>query len=196
MPNRWEDTEELLVGCADDDLRDDGVVQPALVAFAGASLRFVAWVRPFDKGEYAQPLTELFALAAPLDCDRLMLSLSARAWSLDDPIPPVTADADLRQRVLLLYVVDGADGPPTLTSIMHEFEVVDDAPVWRERRVLDGGEGWIPAAMEAMVSGRDELRAPLQEVARQAARVVRLGHDLHLAEDVALLLFPRAAGRR
>ena len=198
MGNRWEDAEDLLVACADDDLREDGMVHPALVAFAGASLRFVAWLRAFPKGRYAQPLTELFALAAPLDCDRLMLSMSARAWSLDDPIPPVSPEADLRQQVLLLYVVDGAAPPVFRSAIMHPFDLGADGPVWGERRVLGAGEGWIPDAMAAIVAFRDRMRAPVEDIARQAARVVRLGHDLHLAPDLTMLLLPHvtADGRR
>jgi hypothetical protein len=190
MANRWEDAEDLLVACAEDDLREEGTVQPALVAFAGASLRFVAWVRPFEKGRYAQPLTELFALAAPLDCDRLMLSMSGRAWSLDDPIPPVSREADLRQPVLLLYVVDGADPPTRRSGVMRPFDLGPDGPVWAERRVLGPGEGWIPQAMAAVVACRDRLRAPVEEIARQATRVARLGHDLHLPPDLTLLLLP------
>jgi hypothetical protein len=188
MANRWEDAEELLVTCAEDDLRQDGTVQPALVAFAGATLRFVAWVRPFPKGKYAKPLTELFALAAPLDCDRLMLSMSARAWSLDDPIPPVTEDADLRQRLLLLYVVDGSGDDVESRAVAYPFELGSDGPVWAARRTLGKGEGWIPGAMEVMVRSRDEMRAPLPEIAKQAARVARLGHDLHLPPDLMMLL--------
>jgi hypothetical protein len=194
MSNRWEDAEDLLVACAGDDLRATGDVHPALVAFAGRRLRFVAWVRPFPKGAYGQPLTELFALAAPLDCDRLMLSFGARAWSLEDPIPPVTTGADLRQRVLLLYVVDAADGgAPRLESIMHPFDLDADGPRWGARRVLEGGEGWVPEAMRAIVAGRAALRASTREIAKQAARVVRLGHDLHLAPDLADQLQPHAA---
>jgi hypothetical protein len=188
MPNRWEDAEELLVAAAADDLREEGEVQPALVAFAGASLRFIAWVRPFEKGAYHQPLTELFALAAPLDCDRLMLSVAGRVWSLDDPIPPVSADADLRQRVLLVHVVDAADGPSRAFSVLHPFDLGAAGPQWGERRVLTSGEGWIPGALEAIVNGREQLRAPVRDIARQAARVVRLGHDLYFPPDVMALL--------
>lgn len=195
MTNRWEDAEELLVAAADDDLCRGDTVQPAFVAFAGASLRFIAWLRPFAEGQHAEPLIELFALAGPLDCDRLMCSFAGRAWSLEDPIPPVTAGADLRQRVLVISAVDAADGDPRSWGAVHAFDLGTDGPTWGERRVLQGGEGWIPRAMEALVRRRDDMRAPLEEVARQARRVAALGHDLHLPPDMVALLAAHAPER-
>ena len=185
MNNRWDDVEDLLVACAQDDLEDTGEVQPALVAFAGDALRFIAWLRPFAKGAYAEPLIELFALAAPLDADRLAVSVAGRAWSLEDPIPPVSADADLRQRILLLHRCDGASGTLRARSTLHAFDLTADGVAWGERHELGSGEGWIPRALEVAIRTRDRLRAPDAEIGRQARRVVELGHALHVAPDVA-----------
>jgi hypothetical protein len=195
VANRWEDIDDLFVQCATDDLEAAGEIRPGMAAFAGDRLRFLAWLRPFAKGAYHKPLIELFALAGPLDADRLALSIAARVWSLDDPIPPVTREVDLRQRVLMLHVVDGAQGRPRSHTVMRSFELGPDGPEWGARNVLTGGEGWIIQAMEIVVRDRHKLRAPLAEIAKQATRVVSLGHSLYLTEDVALLLAPHVGTR-
>lgn len=184
MANRWEDVDELFVRSATDDLVQRGEIQPALAAFAGDRLRFLAWIRPFEKGAYHKPLIELYALAGPLDADRIAVSMPARAWSLKDPIPPVSADADLRQRVLVVHLVDGSHGRPRCSSILHPFEEGDEGPSWQEPQRLPGGEGWIFAATELAVTKRTSLRTSDREIRKQAIRVSRLGHDLYLATDL------------
>jgi hypothetical protein len=47
--------------------------------------------------------------------------------------------------------------------------------------------------METVVAVRERLRAPVAEIVKQAARVVQLGHDLHLAPDTAVLLHAGAS---
>lgn len=185
MGNRWDEVEELMVKCAEADLEQSGEVAPALVAFSGQQLQFIAWLRSFEKGAYHDPVIELLALAMPLDVDRLALSLAGRAWSFDDPIPPVSEDADLRQRVLVLHFVDGAQGTPRPHSIVRAFDLGDGTVRWGEPRRLDGGQGWIFEALEVAVHRRARLRAPLSEIRTQAARVVELGHDLHLSPELA-----------
>jgi hypothetical protein len=85
--------------------------------------------------------------------------------------------------------VDGAAAPTRRWSVLRAFELGADGPVWGERHELDCGAGWIPEAMTAVVEGRNMLRAQSAEVAKQAERVVRLGHELCLAPDLALMLF-------
>lgn len=185
--NRWEEAEELLVTVATEGLRAHREVQPALVAFAGAALRFVAWLRPFESGAYHAPMTELLALAAPLDCDRLMASFGGRAWSTEAP-PPVDEAADHRQRMIVIHAVDGSRGAPTATSALHPFEVHDGGVALGPR--WDPGEpaGWVPEALAATVRARDRLRASWTDIARQAARVAGLGHQLYLPPDVLMLI--------
>lgn len=185
MGNRWDEVEELFVSCAEADLEQWGELAPALVAFSGEQLLFIAWLRPFEKGAYHDPVIELLALAMPLDADRLALALAGRAWSFEDPIAPVSEDADLRQRVLVLHFVDGADGAAKPYSVVRAFDLEDGKVRWGEPRRLDGGQGWVFQALEVAVHRRARLRAPLSEVRAQAARVVELGHDLHLSPELA-----------
>ena len=186
MDGRWEDAEQLLVQCAAGDLAAGGDIAPALVAFAGEHPRFLAWLRPFPAGGYRDPLIELLALAMPLDADRLMLSIAGRAWSMADPIPPVTSDADLRQRALVIHSVDGAQGRPRTGSVLHPFDVPEGGDVrWGEARRLGAAEGWIVTALELAVRQRRRLPNALEDIRAQAERVVRLGHQLYLDPAVA-----------
>ncbi len=186
MAERWEDVDQLFVRTATSDLEYEGQVRPCLVAFAGAALRFIAFVRPFAKGQYADPLIELLALAGPLDADRLALSISGRAWSMEDPIPPVTAGADLRQRALVCEFVDGAYGRPRSRSVLHPFEYGGEQVAWGERIELPGGaQGWVAEVLRVAVRDRRKLAAPIDEIRKQAERCVRLGHDLYLSPPVA-----------
>lgn len=184
MGCRWEEAEPLLVTAAADDLRVDGTVTPALAAFAGADLAFLAWLRPFPPGAYHDPLIELLALAGPLDCDRLLLSIGARIWPFDDP-PPVDADGDHRQPAIVLQGVDGTARPPRSVSVLYRYTRTDDGPVLGLREEGGAGTGWIPQALESMVAHREQLQLPWPQVAEQAARVERLGHVLCLAPHVA-----------
>lgn len=185
MADRWDDVDELVVATATDDLEATGEVVPCFVAFAGDHLRFIAFLRPFAKGAYADPIVELSALAMPLDADRLALSVGARVWSLDDPVPPVTADADLRQRVLQVEYVDGTAGRPRHHSVLHAFDLADSHLTWHDPVRLDDGEGWIPEALTLAVQHRRRLATTDAEIARQAQRCVALGHDLYLAPAVS-----------
>lgn len=185
MANRWEDAEQLLITAAADDLRETGEVEPALVAFAGATLRFVAWLRPFPAGAERDPLVELLALAAPLDCDRLMLSMGGRVWPLDES-PPVDDD---RRRAVVIQAVDAANGPPHAWSAL--YPVADDAqggPVLGSRWDPGPAEGWIGEALVTAVTERHQLRASWARIAAQAARVEALGHTLCVPPDVLTLM--------
>lgn len=184
MGKRWEDMEQVFVQVAADDLETCGEVTPALAAFTGERLRFCAWLRPFAKGAYRDPLIELLALAVPLHADRLVFSIAGRVWSLDDPVPPVSADGDLRQRVLTLHVVDGAGDAVTSSSVLYPFDLAGRRVRWQEPRRLGAGEGWIPGALAAVVRERHRLRPGAADIGEQARRVVDLGHQLFLAEDI------------
>lgn len=184
--NRWERAEELLVTCAEGDLQDTGEVGPALVAFRGEQLLFVAWLRPFEKGHYHEPMIELLALAMPLDADRLAVSFAGRAWSLEDPIVPVTPEADLRQRVHMVHLCDGWRGKPRTVSVMRPFEVDGGSVRWGEPQRSEGGvEGWVPECLAVAIETRGTLREPLPDIVAQAARVSMLGHDLYVSPELS-----------
>lgn len=188
MTHRWEDAEQLLTAAASDDLCEVGEIEPALVAFAGATLRFVAWLRPFAKGAARDPLIELLALAAPLDCDRLMLSMGGRVWPLDEPAP-LDADGDRRHRVLAIQAVDAASSPLRTWSVLYPVtEAADGPPALGAPCEPGPAEGWISEALLTTVTQRHQLHASWAEIAAQAARVATLGHMLSVPPDVMTLL--------
>lgn len=184
---QWDDVEAYLVAEADLDLTESADVRPCLVAFAGDEPLLVAFLRSFAKGEYADPLIELLALAAPLGADRLALSIAARAWSLDDPVVPVVPGlGDLRQRVLTIHAVDGAGGNTAVTSALHPFTHEGGRTIWEAPLRHPGGEGWLVSALELAVERREALVASASDIRRQARRCVDLGHALALTDQGAL----------
>lgn len=193
MLNPWEDAEQLLVEDAVRALRAHGEVEPALVAFAGANLRFIAWLRPFEPGAYYEPMVELLSLAAPLDCDRLMVSFGARVWS-PETAPPVDEDGDHRQRAIVLHAVDGANGPPRVRSALRPFRFDPAGEVTLDARWDPGPPTGGPAELLlAAVRGRARMRVPWPEIVAQAGRVDELGHQLFVPPDVMTLLLDAAA---
>lgn len=193
MPQRWEDSETVLFELAEIDLQAGEDVVPTLIAFSGDEGLFIAGVRPFPKGEYAEPLIELLTLAAALDADRLALSLAGRAWSLEDPVPPVSADGDLRQRVLMLHVVDAAADACGCVTVLHPFELTAGGPSWSEPARLDEGAGWVIEALTWCAQARLPFPGDDRELYCQAARLVGLGHELHLSPRLAARLTPAGA---
>jgi hypothetical protein len=182
---QWDEMERFMVTEAERDLDAGGEIRPCFTAFAGEEPLVLAFLRPFPKGGYHDPLLELLALAAPLDADRLKLSISGRAWSMDDPIPPVDPDfGDLRQRVLEIESVDGTIGRPRSSSTLFPFDLVDGTVQWGETMRLGTGQGWIPGALKVAVRKRRKLRAPLDEIREQAERCVILGHLVALGPTV------------
>ena len=192
---RWQDAEKLLVEEAGHDLLACGEVHPALFVFRGEEPLFACWLRPFAKGAYADPLIEVLALALPLEADRLALSMAGRAWSFQDPIPPVSADADLRQRVLVVWLVDAVGDSPRTDGVVYPFDLDGDALAWHEPQRVGPGEGWVPQALSLAVEHRAQLRTGVGAIRRQAVRLRRLGHEVWLAPEVAqrLRLRHRAA---
>ncbi|MGH8900878.1 MAG: hypothetical protein ACRDYA_04155 [Egibacteraceae bacterium] len=183
---QWDEMEQFMIAAAERDLEAGDEIRPCLTAFAGEAPLVLAFLRPFPKGGYHDPLIELIALAAPLGANRLKLSISGRAWSMDDPIPPVDLDfGDLRQRVLQIQSVDGTAGRPWSASTLLPFDVVDGTVRWSEAVRLGSGEGWIPSALEIAVRKRRRFHAPLDEIRRQAERCVTLGHLVALGPTVA-----------
>lgn len=181
----WADVATFLLDEATADLSSTGDIRPCMVAFAGEQPLFVAFLRSFARGEYADPLIELLALAAPLDADRLALSLGGRAWSFADPIPPVVEGlGDLRQRVLCVLTIDGSDAEPVTASRIRAFTLAEGQVLWADEVVTDAGEGWTVQALALAVQRRSLLQTDAREIRRQARRCVALGHLLAFAPDV------------
>jgi hypothetical protein len=181
----WADRVVFLMEEACRDLETGLQVRPCLVAMAGDERLFVAFLRPFMRGEPMDPLIELLALAAPLGADRLALSISGRAWSLKDPLPPVLPGVgDLRQRVLTILEADGTDGSVLPRTTVVPFDLVSGGVHWGTPHVEEGEAGPISSALVLAVHHRRDFQADDREIRKQAARCSRLGHLLAFAEPV------------
>lgn len=181
MAQRWEDVEQFTVETATDDLEQRGEIHPLLLAFAGDQQAFLAFLRPFPRGRYHAPMTELLSLAMALDCDRLAFGASGRLTSLDDPIPPVTDGADLRQRALVVEYADASAGRVRRHSLIHPFDHTGGVVLWGETVRLPAASGWIPQALSVSVEQRRSLSALATDadIRDQAQRCVMLGHELY-----------------
>jgi hypothetical protein len=184
MRHRWPDAAEaLLVEAAAADLKDTGEVQPALIAFTGQALRFVAWLRPFAEGQHHQPLVELLALAGPLGCDRLMVSLGGRVWPRDRPA--AARHGDRGHRALVVHAVEGTRQPPhAWTALRPVVAGAGDTPALAGSRDPGPAQGWVSQALLTAVRQRQWLAAPWPTIAEQAARVDALGHALYLPPEL------------
>lgn len=183
---QWSDTEQFLVDLADADLVARGQVDPCLVAYCGEQPLFSAWLRSFVKGEYHDPVIELLALAGAMAADRLALSMSGRAWSWEDPIPPVVHGVgDLRQRVLHILFVDGASGTTTEDSVIYPFSLDATTVRWQPRMQPGPSQGWLQQALRMCVDNRAQLQCSDGDIAQQAVRCLRLGHEIAWPSDVA-----------
>lgn len=175
----WTDVDAFLLDSADGDLRAGAAITPCLVAFRTEEPLLCAYLRSFDKGQYHDPMIELLALTGGLAADRLAVSFPGRAWSLDDPIPPVLDDGgDLRQHVLAMTFVDATVDPPTRSSSIVPYEPAGPATVWGSAVHSEAGDGWITQALTTAAQHRGELAARWSDIRAQAARCQRLGHVL------------------
>lgn len=190
MVAHWNDVERFTLTTATADLEARGEVHPLLVAFTGDDPCFFAFLRWFPKGEYHDAMIELLALAMPLRADRLAFAAAGRLTSLDDPIPPVSADGDLRQRALVVEYVDGHGGPILRHSLIHPFALAGRTVHWEPTVRLTDGRGWIAEALEVCVEGREGFAATATDdaISEQALRCVSLGHDLYMDRAVSARL--------
>jgi hypothetical protein len=194
---RFEDAERVLLDLTRTDLELDGRAQPHLLAFAGDRVVALVGVRPFGPGEALQALVELLSLLLPLDVDRLAVSLPGRAWSLQDPIAPVSDDVDLRTPVLLVILAD-AHHPTkaaTVASTLHPFRWTDEGWELDEPyRADDPNDGEVHRALKVLLAERHELAASADAMllAAQLGRVLLLGHDLVLEPGAMRLLGSKA----
>lgn len=183
---QWSDVERFLIAEAAADLDAGDPVRPCLVAFDGDEPLLTAFLRDFPKGDYDAPVIELLALAAPLGANRLALSIAGRAWSMDDPLPPVVAGiGDLRQRVVCITQVDGTGAEVDITSSLHPYDLSPEGLSWgcvaRESRP----QGWLASALCLVAERGAELSASARDLRRQARRCVALGHLVGLSDVAA-----------
>ncbi len=189
---RWEDVEAFLLAEATRDLERYGSehglesMRPCVVAYAGDTPLLTAFLRPFPPHGAMTPIIEVLSAAVPLGADRVALSLSGRAWSMHDPLPPVIDGVgDLRQRVVILTFVDDHERRGHRTEVIHPFEVAAGRVVWGERRDLGPSIGEVSQGLELLVRNRDELRATDKQIAVQLRRCSLLGHLVAVGPTVA-----------
>lgn len=184
----WADAVEFCRVLARADVRARRAVRPTILGFEGDAFLGMVELRPHDDGEYREPIVEALALLVPLGADRIVFLGSGRVWSLEDPIPPVTRDADLRQSVAVVVSVDRHERPdPTMTSVLFPFDRLQSGlVVWREPVEIDEeGDGRIPTILRLIVGEGDRYPYDELTVGRQALRLLRLGHDLCLPDGEA-----------
>jgi hypothetical protein len=188
VTTRWCDDTVRLLQLAANDLADGLPPRPTLTAYAGEQPLAIVGLRPFGPGELLGPLVELAALLLPLGADRFGLAVPGRAWSLDDPVPPVLDEVDLRRTVLTVLQIDGhgTDAPRT-DGTLHPYEVDASGQVVFDTAI---GVGWPegPATdgLLTLVRGRHEVTAAWpQATVVQFARCLLRGHHVVLAPPVA-----------
>ncbi len=163
---------------------------PGVVVGAAADQELVRIdLRHSDREDRWDVLVEALAFVLPLGCDRVSIALPGRAWSWDDPIPPVIDGVgDLRQRVYVEVRGDGTTTPPRMTAHLHPFRVGHHHLVWSEPLDPGDGVGWVMELLQAGLLGRRELTATPDRLEEQAVRLVLRGHlvDLSVAGEARL----------
>lgn len=194
MLGPWSDVGSMHREFAEIDVRYDQTPLPRLIAFDGDAPLVTVTLRPFDKGQYMDPLIEVLSFLLPFGATRISAGFPGRSWSLNDPIPPVTDGVDLRQRTLVetRAVEDG-----TLSSCLHPFEVDGDRITWGDPLHLGAPEGPISSVLAICMPRRHELRAAPDAVLEQLARIGVRGHEIAVApagaqrlERLALVVDP------
>lgn len=155
-----------------------------LAGFRGEDPLAVLDLRPFPPGGIHAPLVEAMAGLLALGADRFGTALPGRAWSMDDPVVPVTEEGDLRQRVLMLNT---AQRGHHVRTWLRPFDLHDGELTWQDPVLEDSGcEGWVPHALQVAVDAAWEPEP--DAAADQFARCRSLGHHIMLAPAGAQLL--------
>lgn len=185
----WAEARDTLLGAAGAALDLGLVPTPMLLAYEGDEPLATVLLRPFGSGELTNVLVETLALLLPIGADRLALTVPGRAWSTDDPIPPVTPEVDLRRPVVVLTSADAHRGPCQLESSLHPYTFGDEGWSWDDDVALDGLDAPATAALRILLGSRDELSSSPDRldlrVAAQFTRILLLGHDVLLAPTAA-----------
>lgn len=187
----WDAARMKLMVSAGQDLEVHGQVRPCLIAAQGEDVRLVARLRPFPPGGVEDPLIEVLALAGGLACDRLALSLAGRAWSLDDPIAPVAPGVgDLRARVLVIHLLDGAVEPVAVSSTVVPYAMQEGGVEFGEALEPGTGQGRLPRLLEVGATLAGKVPSDPFLVAEQAQRCLDLGHAIELTPSSVSRLPP------
>ncbi len=197
----FEDAELFLLCLLADDLEQGRSLAPTLLAFSGERPLGSVRLRPHQRDELSTVMLEILALLLPLGADRIVLALPGRAWSLGDPIPPVTDEADLRQRVVVVVTADAHRGPCRLGMRLHPFDVDERGRCcWLPRIEPEGPtDAPIVEVLRVLLDHRDDVARtaePRTRVAAQFGRVLLLGHELSLAPRAAEALLTATAAAR
>jgi hypothetical protein len=195
---RFEDAERLLSARLADDLEQGRGLAPTLLAFAGERPLGRVRLRPHGRDELLAVLLEILALLLPLGTDRIVLALPGRAWSLAEPIPPVTDEDDRRQRVVVVTAADAHRGPCRLRTRLHPFAVDGRGRcTWLPQIEPEGpADAPVLTALQVLLDRRAEVATtaePATRIAAQLGRVLLLGHELSLAPRTAEALLTASA---
>jgi hypothetical protein len=189
----WDDATDHLLALATFDLEDGLPPRPTLVGYAGDAPVALVGLRPFGPGEVTGVLAELLGLVVPLGVDRVALALPGRAWSLDDPIPPVVGDLDLRRTVLTVLTADGHDGVPARLDgwlVPYDRDALG-APRWGDGQHVGPPDGPATEVLRGLAAARGgrpgtSPAAPATaDTVVRFARCVLAGHAISLAPEVA-----------
>lgn len=188
FPPTWPEATAGLLHLAADALDHGATPAASLLAFDGDEPMAVVTLREFGPGEALPALIEVLALLLPLGSDRIAVSFPGRAWSLDDPIVPVSDEGDLRQPVLMVTCADGRCQPPRLETSLHAIHLDDDG--WRWADTLHGEQPDSPVvAALGVLLGAEDAFDTIDEgdlrLAAQLGRVVLLGHLVALSDQAA-----------
>jgi hypothetical protein len=189
----WPAAVPELLEIVDSDLDRRGRARSLLGAYAGEEAVGTAVVRPVARDELLQALIELLALLLPMGADRIVLALPGRAWSTADPIPPVSAEADLRTPVLLIVLADAHRRRCRTEAEIHPIEYGERGRSWGVpvHAGVDGHSA-VGHALTVLLDHREHLAATTDDerLAAQRHRVLLLGHELVLAPSAAARLGP------
>ena len=150
--------------------------RPRLLGYLDDRLAIAIDLRPFPPGGMHRPLTEAMAALAGVGCTGIVAAFPGRAWSMQDPIPPVTEGVDLRQRVVVVTSARRGDRP---ACVVLPFEADADGLRWLSVLAMPGPDERIGRMLEVTVM--HEFDATVEEASRQLARCVALGHTVAMA---------------
>jgi hypothetical protein len=178
----WEAVPPWLRNEALRDLRVDGQVRPTLVAFAGDRPALLALCRSFEPGDAVQALTELLALAILFRADRVAVTFGGRARTLDAAGASSTRPG---QQIVLVAVAQACGTKVTVdcttVPIMHVQDGCNPGELVAGEPLATGAaEGWLPRMLAVALEQRADMDLGSEELVRQTARCLALGHQLYL----------------
>lgn len=175
--HHWDDRLAAVVAWCEIDHELDGAPLPRLLGYVEDELVVIIDLRPFPSGGFESAFGEAAAAVLGMGCTGVVAAMAGRAWSLDDPIPPVVDMIDFRQRVVTVTAVRRGD-PPEL--VILPFELPDADLRWLPRVGPRRDDSWIGQGLDVAVT--TGLGATVDEAADQLARCIRLGHRVAIAE--------------